>query len=114
MKKLWKILGITALAAVLVPYRVEKDEETGEKSYDALLWHARAKGHPSDGGDGRKVDVTFGLKTPEEKDWADWDDELDDADIQWESPAGEPEAPAEAVEVTDEDLADLEPETPEA
>ena len=37
MKKFWKALGIAALAAV-VPVRVKKDEETGVKSFQSLLW----------------------------------------------------------------------------
>ena len=37
MKKLWKALGITALAAV-VPVRFQKDEETGKKTFQSLLW----------------------------------------------------------------------------
>ena len=38
MKTFWKILSLGALAAGLTPYKVETDEETGEKSYQALLW----------------------------------------------------------------------------
>lgn len=41
MKKLWKILGITALAAALVPYRAERDGETGDLTLDALLWQGK-------------------------------------------------------------------------
>ena len=37
MKKLWKALGIAALAAV-VPVRFQKDEETGKKTFQSLLW----------------------------------------------------------------------------
>lgn len=56
MKKLWKFLGITALAAVLLPYRVEGDEETDEVKVDALLWHVTCSGRSGD----RRVDITFG------------------------------------------------------
>ena len=41
MKAIWKVLGITSLAAAaaaLVPYKVKKDEETGETKAKALLW----------------------------------------------------------------------------
>ena len=38
MKKIWKVLGVAALAVGFTPYRVEKDEETGEKKVQALLW----------------------------------------------------------------------------
>lgn len=37
MKKFWKALGIAALAAV-VPVRVQRDEETGKKTFQSLLW----------------------------------------------------------------------------
>lgn len=37
MKTFWKALGIAALAAV-VPVRFKKDEETGTKTYQSLLW----------------------------------------------------------------------------
>ena len=49
MKKFWKVLGLGALVAGLTPYKVEKDEETGEKSYQALLWRitsAPSRGRP--------------------------------------------------------------------
>ena len=37
MKKFWKALGIAALAAV-VPVRASKDEQTGKKTFQSLLW----------------------------------------------------------------------------
>ena len=37
MKKFWKVLGITALAAAVVPVRFQKDEETGKKTFRSLL-----------------------------------------------------------------------------
>ena len=36
MKTIWKVLGITALAAA-VPVRVKKDREKGKKTYQSLL-----------------------------------------------------------------------------
>lgn len=120
MKKIWKFLGITALAAVLVPYKVEKDEATGDKTYDALLWHATAKGRTSEE-EGRKVDITFGLKRSEHPDWEDcscedceedWDEldteldeldaELDDLDAELDDLDREPDAP-DAVPKADEE-----------
>ena len=47
MKKVLKILGITAAVAALTPYRIHKDKETGEKKVEALLWRATAA--PKDG-----------------------------------------------------------------
>lgn len=43
MKNFWKILGLGALVAGLTPYKVEKNEETGESSYQALLWRATSR-----------------------------------------------------------------------
>ncbi len=43
MKKFWKVLGLTALAAALVPYRIEGDDETGTLTVRALLWKATEK-----------------------------------------------------------------------
>ena len=40
MKNFWKVLGIAALAVGLTPYKVEKDEETGDNRYQALLGQA--------------------------------------------------------------------------
>ena len=37
MKKIWKALGIAALATV-VPVRFKKDHETGKKTFQSLLW----------------------------------------------------------------------------
>ena len=36
MKKIWKVLGIAALAAA-VPVRIKKDKETGKMKYQSLL-----------------------------------------------------------------------------
>ena len=44
MKAIWKVLGITSLAAAaaaLVPYKVKKDEETGQTKAKALVWEGR-------------------------------------------------------------------------
>lgn len=43
MNKLWKALGITALAAALVPYRIEGDRQTGSLTVQALLWKLTEK-----------------------------------------------------------------------
>ena len=36
MKKIWKVLGLAAIAAA-VPVRVRRDEDTGKKKYQSLL-----------------------------------------------------------------------------
>lgn len=46
MKHFWKTLGIAALAAALVPYRIEGDKETGSLTLQALLWKATEKVKP--------------------------------------------------------------------
>lgn len=56
MKKFWKALGIAALAAAVIPYRVEGDEDTGALTVQALLWKLTQK----PGADGGKdVDIRF-------------------------------------------------------
>lgn len=62
MKKFWKVLGITALAASLIPYRVNKDEETETTTMDALLWQATRR--PGEGEDKGQVDINLGFKSP--------------------------------------------------
>lgn len=80
MKKFLKALGITALAAAVIPCKVEKDEETGIKTYQSLL--SRLRVGPGEGGEGTdiRLDALGGvlptaLGRSEADDYA--DDELD-------------------------------------
>ena len=61
MKKFWKILGLGALVVGLTPYKVEKNEETGENSYQALLW--RISSAPGEGENKRAIDINLGEGT---------------------------------------------------
>lgn len=61
MKAFWKVLGFAALAAGLTPYKVDKDEETGESSYQALLWRITA--NRSDGEKKWDIGVNLGEGT---------------------------------------------------
>lgn len=61
MKTFWKVLGFAALVAGLTPYKVNKDEETGENSYQALLWRGSTK--PGEGEGKREVLINFGEGT---------------------------------------------------
>ena len=61
MKKFWKILGLGALAVGLTPYKVEKNEETGENSYQALLW--RITSAPGSGDNKREININLGEGT---------------------------------------------------
>lgn len=65
MQTVWKVLGLTALAASLTPYRVTTDEETGDVKLRALLWKGtyshRAGNH------GLTLDVGLFLPTEEEE-----------------------------------------------
>lgn len=65
MKKFWKVLGFTALAAAVIPYRIEGDKETGSRTLQALLWKATEKVKP----DGTK-DITIKMLSfgPDEED----------------------------------------------
>ena len=62
MKNIWKVLGITALAASLIPYRVNKDDETESTTMDALLWQATRR--PGEGEDKGLLDISIGFKSP--------------------------------------------------
>ena len=61
MKTFWKVFGFAALVAGLAPYKVDKNEETGENSYQALLWRGSTK--PGEDGGKREVLVNFGEGT---------------------------------------------------
>lgn len=81
MSKLWKALGIAALAAAVVPCKVEKDEETGVKIYRTLL--SSVKVGPGEDGVGTDVRLHLlggvipkALGKSEEEDYA--DEELED------------------------------------
>ncbi len=66
--KLWKALAAiagVAAAAALIPYQVEKDEETGVTTMKALAWTAVKAPNPEDGGTQVEVSILPGL-TPEE------------------------------------------------
>ena len=54
MKKLWKALGFTALAAI-VPVRLKKDGETGKTTAQSLLWKLDVG--PDKDGTGTKIDL---------------------------------------------------------
>ena len=56
MKNFWKALGITALAAALVPYRIEGDKETGALTVQALLWKLTEK---TDANGTKNVSIKF-------------------------------------------------------
>lgn len=85
MKKLLKALGVAALAAAVVPCKVQKDEETGEKTYQSLL--SRVRVGPGEGGEGTNIrlDLLGGvlpnaLGRSEDEDYA--DDELESMDTE--------------------------------
>ena len=56
MKNIWKVLGIAAIAAA-IPVRFKKDEESGKKSYQSLLYTVNVG--PGEGGEGTDVVVNF-------------------------------------------------------
>ena len=62
MKNIWKVLGITALAASLIPYRVNQDVDTESTTMDALLWQATRR--PGEGEDKGSLDISIGFKSP--------------------------------------------------
>lgn len=62
MKKFWKALGLTALAAAVLPYRVRRDKEENVTTVDALLWQFIRR--PGQGEEKGQVDITLGFKSP--------------------------------------------------
>lgn len=50
-KNAWKILGITAAVATVFPFVIKSNRETGEKTYDALLWHLSLRPKTDSGSD---------------------------------------------------------------
>ena len=62
MKKFLKFLGGVAVAATVIPFSYKKDEESGEKTIQALLWKASIPQKEEDGSG--KVKVSFGLNNP--------------------------------------------------
>ncbi len=56
MKKFWKALGVAALAAA-VPVRFQKDDATGEKTFQSLLVSVNVG--PGEEG-GTSIDINFG------------------------------------------------------
>ena len=59
--KFWKVLSAAALVAGLAPYKVEKDEETGKTTYQALLW--RGSTSEKDGEKHFGIDLAEGTLT---------------------------------------------------
>ena len=115
MKKLWKALGITALAAAVLPYRIRRDQEENTTTVDARLWQAVRR--PGDGEDKGQLDISLGYKSPlqevrEERDlFTDdpeeavlfADEEPEAAAVEAPAPMAEP-AEAEEPEATEEDF----------
>ncbi len=62
MKKLLALLGGTALAAAVIPYAYKKNEETDEKTIQALLWKATINDNPDEGQ--QKVALSVGFNNP--------------------------------------------------
>ena len=62
MKKLLALLGGTALAAAVIPYAYKKNEETDEKTIQALLWKATINADPEEGQ--QKVALSVGFNNP--------------------------------------------------
>ena len=80
MKKLLKALGVAALAAAVIPCKVEKDEETGVKTYQSLLSRLRVGSGEDGEGTNISLDALGGILPTalghrEADDYA--DDELD-------------------------------------
>ena len=80
MKKILKALGIATLAAAVIPCKVEKDELTGEKTYQSLLSKLRVRSGEDGEGTAINLDLLGGvlpsaLGHSEAEDYADDDQE---------------------------------------
>jgi len=63
MKKILKFLGGAALAATVIPYAYKKNQETDEKTIQALLWKASIQ--PDSEVEGKKkFSLTVGFNSP--------------------------------------------------
>ena len=110
MKMFWKLLGAAALAVGLTPYRVEENEETGEKKYQALLWQATR----TPGGDGENgslnVNIGFRMSNSQEEEHHLFSDELC---VEYTgAPVAEEAEPAEAAKAEEPAEPEVPAETP--
>lgn len=87
MKKILKALGVAAIAAAVIPCKVEKDEVTGAKTYQSLLSKLRVG--PGADGEGTNISldalggvIPTALGHNEADDYA--DDELDLSTVETE------------------------------
>lgn len=64
MKKIWKALGITALAATVIPYRIRKDKENDTTNVDALLWQLTRRPGTAEEEEETMIDINLGFKSP--------------------------------------------------
>lgn len=107
MNKIWKVLGVAALAVGLTPYHVEKDEETGEKKVQALLWQMTRKPMEEEK---EEVSISFGFNPPSRKE-SEAHLFSDDLNVEY---TGSGEQVIEVTEVPKEEPAAAEEEIPEA
>ena len=93
MKKALKVLGITALVAGLVPYKIKKDDETGELHIKALFWGV-SRG-PKNSEEGDDLQVSIGIDLDDDEDYENY--EVPQPNLVWESTTA-PEAEAAPAE----------------
>lgn len=100
LSSVFKVFGAAALVAGLTPYRVTKDEETGEKKYRALFWEAASGPKEEDG----EKDVTFrvGFFSPMEKDEDEPHFFADELTVEYTKPESCADSGAEAEEEPEE------------
>ena len=111
MKKFWKALGITALAASVIPYYVDSDESKCTKTIRALLW--QVKTHPSEKHEGKTAaEISLGLNLPDFKKLAasckGGCEQEEEAEVSEEAAEAAEEEPAEAPQTAKDAPADSE------
>ena len=111
MKKFLAFLGGTALAATVIPYAYKKNEETEEKTIQALLWKASIL--PVDEEEGKqKIAFSVGFNNPFQSEYNE-ETELfaDEVTITYKpAPVCECECTTECAEVNDCECACVETE----
>ena len=100
LSSVFKVFGAAALVAGLTPYRVTKDEETGEKKYRALFWEAASK--PVEDGEEKGVTFRVGFFSPAVRDEEEPHFFADELTVEYTQPESEADSSAAEEEESEE------------
>lgn len=68
MKTFLKVLGTAAVLATIIPFSHKKDEESGQETYEALLWKAVSRPDPEAENKRKLETFSIGFRCPFGKD----------------------------------------------